>query len=101
MKRGLEPSADSGRRHRRGENSDGGAVKHGKTLAGLHAFRHFYASWCINRRNDGGTRTARQGGSGATRPFLDRGMTMDVYGHLFPRGDESAELAAAELSLLG
>jgi integrase len=27
-------------------------------------------------------------------------MTMDVYGHLFPRGDDSAELAAAERSLL-
>jgi hypothetical protein len=26
---------------------------------------------------------------------------MDVYGHLFPRGDDSAELAAAERSLLG
>jgi integrase len=28
-------------------------------------------------------------------------MTMDVYGHLFPRGDDGAELAAAEKSLLG
>ena len=27
-------------------------------------------------------------------------MTMDVYGHLFPRGDDSEELAAAERSLL-
>jgi integrase len=27
-------------------------------------------------------------------------MTMDVYGHLFPRGDDSAELEAAERSLL-
>jgi integrase len=25
---------------------------------------------------------------------------MDVYGHLFPRGDDSAELEAAERSLL-
>jgi hypothetical protein len=28
-------------------------------------------------------------------------MTMDVYGHLFPRGDDAAELAAAERSILG
>jgi integrase len=28
-------------------------------------------------------------------------MTMDIYGHLFPRGDDSAELAAAEKTLLG
>jgi integrase len=27
-------------------------------------------------------------------------MTMDVYGHLFPRGDDSQELAEAERSLL-
>ena len=28
-------------------------------------------------------------------------MTMDVYGHLFPRGEDFEELAAAEKSLLG
>jgi integrase len=28
-------------------------------------------------------------------------MTMDVYGHLFPRGDDAAELAEAERILLG
>jgi hypothetical protein len=27
-------------------------------------------------------------------------MTMDTYGHLFPRGDDEAELAEAELKLL-
>jgi hypothetical protein len=27
-------------------------------------------------------------------------MTADVYGHLFPRGDDSAELATAEKSFL-
>ena len=26
-------------------------------------------------------------------------MTMDVYGHLFPRGDDQEELAEAELRL--
>ena len=61
--------------------------------------RHFYASWCINRRADGGLELPakvvqeRLGHSSIT-------MTMDVYGHLFPRGDNSAELAAAERSLL-
>ena len=67
---------------------------------GLHSLRHFYASWCINRRNDGGLELPakvvqeRLGHSGIS-------MTMDVYGHLFPRGDDAAELAAAERSLLG
>ena len=28
-------------------------------------------------------------------------LTADVYGHLFPRGDDGAELAAAERVLLG
>ena len=27
-------------------------------------------------------------------------ITMDVYGHLFPSGDDGAELAAAEMALL-
>jgi integrase len=62
---------------------------------GLHAFRHFYASWCINRRIDGGLELplklvqARLGHASIQ-------MTADTYGHLFPRGDDGAELAAAE-----
>jgi integrase len=67
---------------------------------GLHALRHFYASWCINRREDGGL--------GLTPKLVQErlghstiGMTFDVYGHLFPRGDDGSELAAAEKSLLG
>jgi integrase len=71
----------------------------GRPKYGLHSFRHFYASWCINRRKDGGLELPpkvvqeRLGHSSIM-------MTMDVYGHLFPRGDDSAELAAAERSLL-
>jgi integrase len=66
---------------------------------GLHALRHFYASWCINRRVDGGLELplkvvqARLGHSSIT-------MTADCYGHLFPRGDDGAELAAAEKAFL-
>jgi integrase len=66
---------------------------------GLHASRHFYASWCINRKVDGGLELPpklvqeRLGHATIT-------MTMDVYGHLFPRGDDGAELAAAEQALL-
>jgi len=65
---------------------------------GLHALRHFYASWCINRKANGGLELPpkevqdRMGHSSIT-------VTMDVYGHLFPRGDDSAELAAAEAAL--
>jgi integrase len=66
---------------------------------GMHALRHFFASWCINRRIDGGLELplkvvqARMGHSTIA-------MTADVYGHLFPRGDDSAELAAAESFLV-
>jgi integrase len=66
---------------------------------GMHSLRHFYASWCINRRKDGGLELPpklvqeRLGHSSIV-------MTMDVYGHLFPRGDDSTELAEAERALL-
>jgi integrase len=66
---------------------------------GLHPLRHFYASWCINRRADGGLELPaklvqeRLGHSSIV-------MTMDTYGHLFPRTDDGAELAAAESALL-
>jgi integrase len=66
---------------------------------GLHALRHFYASWCINRRADGGlelpakTVQERLGHASIT-------LTLDVYGHLFPSADEGAELAEAERLIL-
>lgn len=67
---------------------------------GLHSIRHFYASWLINRPEDGGQGLPakvvqeRLGHASIT-------MTMDVYGHLFPRGDDREELVQAEHSLLG
>lgn len=66
---------------------------------GLHAFRHFYASWLFNRKKDGGlelpmkTVQQRLGHSSVI-------MTSDVYGHLFPRGDDGSEMAEAERMLL-
>jgi integrase len=80
-------------------DEDGKPIVEAK-YAGLHAFRHFYASWCINRKSDGGlelpakTVQARLG-------HASIGITLDRYGHLFPRGDDGAELAAAERALLG
>jgi integrase len=67
---------------------------------GLHSLRHFYASWCINRKEEGGLSLPlkmvqhRLGHSTIQ-------MTADVYGHLFPSGDDGAELAAAQKALLG
>ena len=71
----------------------------GAKYTGMHALRHFYASWCINRRADGGLELPpklvqeRLGHSSIV-------MTMDVYGHLFPRVDDGSEMAEAERALL-
>jgi integrase len=66
---------------------------------GLHALRHFYASWLINRKEDGGLGLPvkmvqeRMGHASIV-------MTMDTYGHLFPRSDDGTELAHAANILL-
>jgi integrase len=73
--------------------------KHGNPKYGLHAFRHFFASWCINRRADGGRELPVK----VVQGLLGHGsivMTLDRYGHLFPRGDDRGELAAAAGALL-
>jgi integrase len=78
---------------------DGNPVREVK-YTGLHALRHFFASWCINRWADGGLELPakivqeRLGHSSIA-------LTMDTYGHLFPRNDDEQELAAAERSLFG
>jgi integrase len=70
----------------------------GKPKYGLHSLRHFYASWCINRRQDGGlelppkTVQARLGHASIV-------MTLDRYGHLFPSHDDGAELTEAERAI--
>ncbi len=76
-----------------------GVASQGKAkYTGMHALRHFYASWCINRPADGGLGLPpkvvqeRLGHSSIT-------MTYDRYGHLFPRGDDAKELDAAERAL--
>ena len=71
----------------------------GPKYTGLHSLRHFFASWCINRKADGGLELPlkvvqeRLGHSTIT-------LTADRYSHLFPRGDDGGELAAAEKLLL-
>ena len=77
----------------------GVVTKGGKSKYGLHAFRHFFASWCINRKADGG----RELPAKVVQSLLGHSsivMTLDRYGHLFPRGDDRAELAASSGALL-
>jgi integrase len=68
--------------------------------SGLHCLRHFYASWCAARPQDGGlglplkTVQVRMGHSTLA-------MTADTYGHLFPSTDDAEVLAAGERALMG
>jgi integrase len=67
---------------------------------GLHALRHFFASWCINREVDGGLELPAK----AVQERLGHStiaMTLDTYGHLFSGSDDSAGLARAAGALLG
>ncbi|MGN6770740.1 MAG: tyrosine-type recombinase/integrase [Rhizobiaceae bacterium] len=65
---------------------------------GLHAFRHFFASWCINRKEDGGLGLhvkqvqERMGHANVQ-------ITMDTYGHLFPIPNEADALGKGEAIL--
>ena len=65
----------------------------------LHAFRHFFASWCINPKERGGRELPPK----VVQQLLGHGsivMTLDRYGHLFPRGDDRNELSKAVSVLL-
>jgi integrase len=67
---------------------------------GMHSLRHFYASWCINRRQNGGLELPLK----EVQHRLGHAtlaMTADTYGHLFPRVDHTAEIAEAERKLFG
>ena len=72
----------------------------GRKYTRLHALRHFYALWCINRKADGGLELPRK----IVQERLGHetlAMTTELYGHLFPRADDAGELAAGEAALLG
>lgn len=66
---------------------------------GLHALRHFYASYCINRREDGGLGLLPQRIQ-ERMGHTTLAMTTDTYGHLFESADDSESLAEAERRLL-
>ncbi len=85
VKRGLIPAGIEGTL----------LLKDGKPkYTGMHVFRHFYASWCIDRNLPPKVVQERLGHSSIT-------ITYDRYGHLFPRGDDAKEIDAAELRVVG
>lgn len=67
--------------------------------AGLHCLRHFFASWCINRVQDGGRGLDLKSVQGLCG-HSSIAVTGDVYGHLFPATDSTDELAAAQTAFL-
>jgi integrase len=72
--------------------------KAGAPKYALHAMRHFYASWCINRKADGGRELPAKN----VQQLLGHSsivILLDTYGHLFPASNDRAELAAAEAAL--
>jgi integrase len=75
------------------------AMKAAKMPAyGLHGFRHFFASWCLNPPERGGLGLQSQD----VQRLLGHSsivMTMDVYGHLFPGGDHHDRFAAGSQAL--
>ncbi|PTM96484.1 site-specific integrase [Mycoplana dimorpha] len=100
LRRGLHPAWVAA-----GIGVDSGEVdKKGDSImmpkyTGMHALRHFYASWCINPKEDGGLGLPpkivqeRMGHSTIA-------LTMDRYSHLFPKDDSADEMAAAERAFL-
>ena len=67
----------------------------GKPKYGLHALRHFFASWTIERGFSPKRLQTLLGHSSIQ-------MTFDVYGHLFPSlEDDHAKFAAGELAIMG
>ncbi|SCB16617.1 tyrosine-type recombinase/integrase [Rhizobium hainanense] len=81
-----------------GKDKDGAPILKAK-YTGMHALRHFYASWLINRKEEGGLGLPAK----MVQERLGHAsivMTMDVYGHLFPRSDDGTELAHAANILL-
>jgi integrase len=67
----------------------------GKPKYGMHALRHFFASWAIEHGFSPKRVQALLGHSSIQ-------MTFDVYGHLFPSlEDDHAKFAAGELAVIG
>lgn len=65
-----------------------------------HCYRHWYASWCINSKEDGGLaldakRVSERLGHSSIN------ITLNTYGHLFPQKDQRAALAEAERAFFG
>jgi integrase len=100
IKRGLWPALlKAGVAVPTGMRDEAGAPVMAAKYTGLHSLRHWFASWCINYKADGGLELSPK----AVQTRLGHAsiqMTFDVYGHLFPAADETQALADAESRLM-
>ena len=100
LRRGLHPGwIEAGVTVDTGERDEEGKPIIAPKYTGLHCLRHWFASWCINRKEDGGLALPpkvvqeRMGHSTIA-------LTMDRYSHLFPKADDADEMEAAERAFL-
>ena len=99
--RGLQPALIKAGVTKLVKDAEGKPVRgeDGKPLieakyTGLHALRHFYASWCASIGLSMKAVQTRMGHSNIA-------VTMDTYTKLFPDSDDPGKLAEAEKALLG
>lgn len=100
LRRGIHPAwVKAGVTTETGELDEKGRPILAAKYAGLHCLRHWFASWCVNRKEEGGLALPpkvvqeRMGHSTIA-------LTMDRYSHLFPKADDDDEMAAAERAFL-
>jgi integrase len=93
----VSPALDKHRKSRTGKR--GRPLLTGK-YTGLHAFRHWFASWCINCEADGGLALPYKSVQ-YRLGHATLAITTDTYGHLFPENHGAERLAAGEAALLG
>lgn len=80
--------------------------RNGRTLyenrkyTGPHCYRHWYCTWCVNSKDDGGLgldaqRVAERMGHSSVM------ITLNIYGHLFPQPDQRKAMDEAERRFFG
>lgn len=99
LRRGLWPALiEAGVTVDTGKRDDEGKPILAPKYSGFHALRHWFASWCINRKVEGGLELSpkqvqeRMGHSSIQ-------VTFDTYAGLFPVVDETAAMAQAEQAI--
>ena len=71
-----------------------------RKYTGPHCYRHWFVSFCINSKADGGLgidvkRVSEMIGHSSVS------ITLNIYGHLFPQADQRAAMAEAERAFFG